>query len=443
MSNRYKFYTLLFQAYWSKYKYILISSSIIGFFIVIYFDSFLPIFSSFGAHKLQIGIIGNYTVNNLPIEIQNKVSKGLTTISSNGNATEALASNWEVNDKGTVYVFHLKRGLKWHDGTDFNAYDIKYKLHGLSFYPIDNYTLRINLKDPYSPLPVLLSKPIFKNKIIGVGDYKIIKISYRNEYISEILLKPSTSNTKSIVYKFYPSKSDLIFAFKMGQINRIEEISDIHELTNFNNIIIEEKVKYDRYIGLFFNLNNDDYKDKEIRQALAYAIDYDPKFERAYSPIPPISWVPTNKIKKYNYDSVTAKNILSKSKIASQSSEIILSTFPNLLPIAQKIIESWSKAGVKVTVKVENYIPSDFQVFLLTQQIPPDPDQYHFWQSTQGSTNISQYKNPKIDKLLEDGRKSTDVNKRIQIYTDFLRYITDEIPVIFLYYPNVYTIYRN
>jgi len=79
----------------------------------------------------------------------------------------------------------------------------------------------------------------------------------------------------------------------------------------------------------------------------------------------------------------------------------------------------------------------------LTFQVPSDPDQYQFWQSTQEDTNITHYTNLKIDKLLEDGRKTLDKDTRKKIYADFQRYLVDDSPVIFLYFPKAYTVERK
>ena len=64
------------------------------------------------------------------------------------------------------------------------------------------------------------------------------------------------------------------------------------------------------------------------------------------------------------------------------------------------------------------------------------------WHSD-GPDNITHYKNLRIDKLLEDGRKTVDVAKRKAIYNDFQKYLLEDAPAVFLYYPDEYTITRN
>ena len=85
---------------------------------------------------------------------------------------------------------------------------------------------------------------------------------------------------------------------------------------------------------------------------------------------------------------------------------------------------------------------TDFDVLLAMQEIPRDPDQYALWHSTQAG-NITDFKNARIDKLLEDGRKTLDQEKRKQIYFDFQRYLLEDLPVIFLHFPTYYEIIKE
>ena len=156
-----------------------------------------------------------------------------------------------------------------------------------------------------------------------------------------------------------------------------------------------------------------------------------------------VKWAYSQKLRLYKYDTETAQKILSKSPLSSASSELILTSTPDLLNTAQKIVDSWNKIGIPSKVRVDSTVPSDFQVLLHTLPIPSDPDQYIHWQSTQENTNISRYSSPKIDKLLEDGRKTLDKDQRTKIYADFQFYLVDDAPAIFLYYPKHFTIRRK
>ncbi len=122
---------------------------------------------------------------------------------------------------------------------------------------------------------------------------------------------------------------------------------------------------------------------------------------------------------------------------------IKLVTTPPLLSIAEQIANHWREAGIKTTVQVSSIVPDEYQTFLTILDIPKDPDQYAFWHSTQTQTNLSGYKNPRIDKLLEDGRTQLAIEERRKIYLDFQRFLLEDIPAAFLYHPAIYTIKRK
>ena len=87
-------------------------------------------------------------------------------------------------------------------------------------------------------------------------------------------------------------------------------------------------------------------------------------------------------------------------------------------PIAESIKTGWEMLGITTNIRVIPELTADFTVLLVAQQIPIDPDQYNLWHSTQTGTNLTKFNRPRADKLLEDGRKTTDLKTRKAIYTE-------------------------
>lgn len=393
--------------------------------------------------KERIGIVGTFNESEIPLFIKNQISTGLTRLSSDGQASPGAAINWDLDATKMVYTFHLNKNLIWHDGKPLRAQDINYQFQGTTVTPIDDLNLKVTLKQPYSPLPVALSQPLFKTGLIGLGMYKTVKIIQNEGFIKELDLVSLENGFPEIIYKFYPSLDDAIFAFKLGEIDSLKNVTQLKDLAKWKNVKITESNMYDRIVLILLNLKNPDFKDKELRQAFNYAIPNIPGTEKALSPISPLSWAYSNKIRLYNYDPTLAEKLFSKTPFSSPSSELVLNTYSSLLSTAQTILDSLAKVGVNLKIKVGSDVPDNFDMFLTVLPIPADPDQYLYWQSLQQGTNISNYNNPKIDKLLEDGRKTFDLNERRKIYADFQRYIVDDSPAIFLYYPKVYSIEKN
>jgi peptide/nickel transport system substrate-binding protein len=197
-------------------------------------------------------------------------------------------------------------------------------------------------------------------------------------------------------------------------------------------------------ITLFYNTQDKNLSDKQLRDALSYALPNQFKDgERAYSPIPPTQWAFNPNIQRLQ-DTTHAKLLLDAAlgKDTSNFPSIIISTQSRYLQTAKDIQAAWKQIGINSKIDVVDGLPSVFQVYLGNFNVPKDPDQYTLWHSYQ-ENNISGYKSLRIDKLLEDGRKTMDENERIKIYSDFQKYLQDDQPASFLYFPYSYTVTRG
>lgn len=438
------FVYLYISLFTKKHSRFIFGGFIVGFFLSLLVFKFYPTLKLLiMPQKRIIGIVGNFRENNLPISIQKLISLGLTSVSPDGSAAPAIASSWEATDSGKLYTFHLKPNVIWHDGKKLIASDIRYNIKDTTITSLDDYTFKIQLKDSFSPLPVVLSKPILRNNLIGLGVYKVTNLKFKGETIATITLSPLRDNLPTLEYKFYSNLDEAILGFKLGEIDTLQEVPSKEPFISWKNVDVNEITLYDKFLGVFFNVTDESLKDKETRQGLSFAIPNFPDSQRVYTPIAPSSWAYHNKVRIYKHDPENAKKILEQTPLGTSSAELRLSTYAFYLPFAQKIADAWNALGIKTKVKVETTLPSDYQALLIAQEIPQDPDQYQFWHSQETNSNISHYASLKIDKLLEDGRKTEELEKRKKIYSDFQRYLVDDAPVAFLFFPKVYTIERR
>lgn len=391
----------------------------------------------------RIGIVGDITPSTLPLSIARLISTGLTTIASDGSPLPALADSWEATDSGKTYIFHLRSDALWHTGKAVLAGDVNYNIKDVTFTVIDSHSLRATLKDSYSPFLTVVAKPIFQSGLRGFGPYRIGKIRLKGDVIVYLRLEPASKNTDTIrEYRFYRTQAQAITAYKIGDIDMLEDVPNITDLKGWGKSIVNEYTHYDRIISIYFNLQNSRVAEKGFRQALAYAIG-DIPFERAISPISKTSWAYTDAVKKYTYEPSQAKRLLKNISAATSSGQLSITTFAPYSDITQTIANAWNSIGVPTSVKIANDVPRDYQVLVSVQSIPPDPDQYAFWHSTQKDTNITSYVNLKVDKLLEVGRREFDTEQRKKIYADAAKRIVEDAPAVFLYYPITYSIRRG
>jgi len=391
----------------------------------------------------RIGMVGAYNPSTLPLVVQNLISQGLTTLDEDGTPQPALARSWEATNSGKTFMFTIRDDTTWHDGKRVSAHDINYNIRGVTFIPTGDAILTAYLQYPYSALPVLLSKPVFLPGLRGIGDYTVGNIQLSGGVVKSMILVPFRhAPLKPKQFSFFQTEAQAVLAFELGEVDELIEMSTVSALERWGRVRVEESIKYNRIVTLFFNMRDAKLQDKNIRHGLAFGIP-DISYEYAGSPISSRSWAHTKNVKNYTYNPAEFKRLLKNTALASPSGELTLSTFPAYLDTAQSIAASWTNLGVLTTVRVESTVPQDFQVLLSAQDVPSDPDQYPFWHSTQSQTNVTGYSNVKIDKLLEDGRSELDQEKRKLIYADFQRRLVEDAPAIFLYYAKLYSIKRG
>lgn len=441
----------LFKAYikkWRKTIFLSFAFGLIVFFIlkfgVNYFIPLIPF-----TQKETIGLVGAYTPDNLPPEILNKLSTGLTYVDKDDTVKPNIAKSWEIKNNGKKYIFHLKEDIVFNDGTNLTSEQIKYNFIDVSIERPDKFTIVFNLKNNYSPFLITVSRPIFKNEFVGTGQYRVQNINLNGNFVQSLSLVPVKSADKKIVYQFYPTEESLITAFVLGEVSKISGIKNEKfknkNLSSFPNANVLKKINYSYLVTVFYNTQDKELSDKRLRAALSYAIpDNFIQGERNHGPFRPNVWVSNDGLTTYQQDFEHASILLGERESATQSAKFTLEikTLPQYKEIAEEIKKNWEKIGIKSKIITVDALPSGFQVFLGDFNVPKDPDQYTLWHSSQ-ENNITNYKNLRIDKLLEDGRQTVDIAERKKIYSDFQKYLLDDSPATFLYFPYVYEVTRK
>lgn len=440
MLTKLRFKIELYYRYFKKNRLYFIFGILFGIIIVTFHQQIFAFYQKINHQSQKIGLEGQYTLNTLPPEIANKISYGLT-LSSDGNKFEIspLVSNLDIKENNTQYIFELNSNIYWHKGKKFSASDINYKIPGLTISIINSNHINIQTEKPFAPILSTLSEPLIKKNFDGLGEYRVTRFSYRDGYLKTLSLR---SANNSILYRFYQNETDLLNAFKIGEVDTIELTTISEEINAWPKIDISQEIKTDqRYIAVF--LNTEKLNNKQLRQALAYAT---PKTndlnERTFSPISPISWAYNPNVKEYAFDTEKAIDFITDNKIESIN---LTYNDRRLVNIADNIKKNWEEIlGIKVNAQISTQIDTqNYDAILAYGSIPVDPDQYLFWHSTQNKTNLTKINNPRIDKLLEEGRQTSDQQERKKIYQEFQKILLEECPAIFLKYPIVYTISRN
>jgi peptide/nickel transport system substrate-binding protein len=440
----------LLKAYIKKWRKTILISFGLGLivffllkFVINYFIPLIPF-----THQQTVGIVGTYSVDNLPPVILSKVSRGLVYAGSDDLPHPDLAKSWEIENGGKTYVFHLKDNIYFSDGTKFTSSQINYNFADVSVQRPNPDTIVFNLKSVYSPFLLTVSRPIFKNGFVGIGEYRVQSVNLNGNFVESINLVENNGKGQEISYQFYPTEDALKTAFVLGDVNEIIGVRNLDfdgkSLKDFTNTGIFKSTNYSQLVTLFYNTKDNYLSDKRLREALGYAmLDKFTNGQRNYGPFSPNSWVNKDGLTTYSQDFEHAKLLLSESSASSSAALTIeLKTLPAYSGLANQIKNLWAKIGIKTNIVIVDSFPSSFQVFLGEFNVSNDPDQYTLWHSSQPN-NITHYVNLRIDKLLEDGRQTVNISDRGKIYADFQKYLLDDPPATFLYFPYEYDVKRN
>src|SRR3989344_7077213 len=142
----------------------------------------------------SIGIAGDFPSdnfpNNLPEEILNKTSRGLTKISPTGEILPDLAKKWEVKDEGKTFVFYLNDDIYFSNGKPVDSYSINYNFADATIERPAKSVIIFKLKDKYSPfLVTLANRKVFDKDMNGVSDFKIKDLKTKDGFIKNIELE--------------------------------------------------------------------------------------------------------------------------------------------------------------------------------------------------------------------------------------------------------------
>jgi peptide/nickel transport system substrate-binding protein len=249
------------------------------------------------------------------LKVSPKVTEGLLDYDFKLEPKPSLATSWEISDNSRKYVFHLRHGVKWHDGKPFTSADVAYSIQTLrQVHPRAKTTFAnvtdIATPDPYTvvitlsrPTPFLIKAfsssetPIFPKHIydgtdvlinpannapIGTGPFRFVKW-VRGNYIEYVRNDDYWDKGKPyldrIVVKVINDPAARTVAFEDGSVDLSGDtpvpLSDLTRLKDNPKLEIESR-GYEFEAGVArieFNLNNPVLKNPKVRQAIASALD--------------------------------------------------------------------------------------------------------------------------------------------------------------------------
>ncbi len=423
------------------------------------------------------------------------VVETLVRIDRDGNIQPLLAESWEVSEDGLTVTFYLRQGVKFHDGTPFNAEAVKFNIERMldpdvrvpirtPYTPIervevvDEYTVRLYLKEPSAPLvsafswttagmispasveqfgntyknvqhPVGTGPYVFKERVKGerivvekFEDYWGEKPYYD---VVEFRIVPEAATRESLLLA---GQVDLIILPPAADIPALQQNPDVEVLL----------APSDRTIFIAINNLDPVLKDKRVRQALNYAVDKQAIIDKVLfgaadlmdAPMAPslFGYCPVG---EYPYDPDKAKALLKEAGYESLELNFIAPTgrYVQDFQAAQAIAGYLAEVGINAPVST-----MDWPSYVATIVAPPEENttQLHYlgWApayldasqqmlqflSTYAPPNglaTSFYKNEQVDELILKAQKETDPEVRKELYCEASKIVWEEAPWIFLW----------
>ena len=419
-----------------------------------------------------------------------------------------LAESWDISKDGLVITFHLKKGVRWTDGVEFTADDVIFGFNTIinkktptayseDFLQVkkaevlDKYTFRVTYGKPFAPalaswgnLVVLpkhllegkdLTKSEFGRDPVGMGPYKLTNWVPGQELIldSNHDYFEGRPYIDRFVYRVIPDRATMFLELQTGGVDMMDltpiqytkQTGSEYFRNNF------QKFRYPQFVYTYmgFNLKHPFFKDRRVRQAIAYAIDKSEIIDvvlfglgsPATGPYVPNTWPYNPDVKKYPYNPEKARQLLKEAGWEDTDGDgildkdgrpfrfTILTNMGNTLRMNTATIIQWklAKIGIKVDIKVlewstfvnEFIDKRRFEAVILGWQISPDPDQFDIWDSKKTKEkefNFVSYSNPEVDALLEKGRRTYNIEERKKAYFRIQEILAEDLPYIFLYVPD-------
>ncbi len=433
--------------------------------------------------------VGN---DNASGRVHELIYSALLQVTPNMDYTPDLASKWETPDDKTI-IFHLKPGVKFHNGQPLTAKDVKWTYDSLltenfvsskkSGYASvdrietpDDQTVIFKLKEPNPGIldnlnlgivPTGADTNTYKSKPIGAGAYKVVEFRPDDRLVLEAFdgFHGGAPQIKNVVVRIIPDLTTMVLELRRGTVNfavnqiPFENVSEFDKNPDFKVVKTPGSV----YQYLAFNLRDPALRKREVRQAIAHAIDRERiirDIQRGYAkPTDTMfaegHWARAEGLPSYPYDPNKAKQLLAKAGYPNGLKLVFkTSTDAEANSRAQVMQQMLKQVGIDVQIQqnemstfLADIQKGAFQMYSLSRNGIQDPDFYYIIFFSKNfppeGQNRGYYANPRVDQLITQGRSTFDRAKRKPTYDELQRVVQEDLPYLSLYLQSNVAIMRN
>lgn len=434
------------------------------------------------------------SVNAPSISLVNHISEPLI-INGREGLRPVLATRWEVSADGLAYTFFLRRGVKFHDGTEFDANAVKVNFDRVispalkgtignnylgmikETVVVDPHTVRVMLDKPFGAFLNHIGHPsvghiaspaaiathgwdAVASRLVGTGPYRLVEWVRGDQVLLEKFDgywgdKPAFDR---VAYRPVAEAATRVAMVEKGeaQLALNLPVEDVARLSANPKLSIVPATSIITS-HIFINTRRKPFDDVRVRQALNHAVDKRRIIESIFggaamavnSPVAPQVFAHRD-LTPYEYDPDKARRLLAEAGVRP-GLKITIESDRRQAKIAE-VITAVAEMLKQVGIDASTKIIGDYAMYLETRDqraydlsyfawgpFSLDPDAVFFplyHSSVVGKKfNFADYANAEVDRLIEAGRASNNPDERVAIYGKLQEMVFRDAPAIYLHWP--------
>jgi peptide/nickel transport system substrate-binding protein len=326
-----------------------------------------------------------------------------------------------------------------------------------------------------------ISKSPLNKKPVGTGPYRFVEWKTGEKVVFDV--NPDYFEGKPyiarVITRVIPDQATMFLELKAGGVDIMNltppQYTRQTETAEFRKSFNKYKYTASAYTYLGFRLSHPFFRDVRVRQAIACATDKKALIDgvllglgqEATGPYKPGTWAYNPNVKTYPHDPGKAKALLAEAgwqpgkdgTLAKDGRRFEFTVLTNAgnearAKTAAILQQNLAEVGIKMEIRtvewaafINEFIDKrKFDAVILGWNTTPDPDQYDIWHSSKtGPKELNHvgYANAEVDRLLDEGRSTFDLEKRRKAYFRVQEILAEEQPYVFLYVPEALPVVQN